>query len=79
MSEFRGAVAGTPAHPPAATVGLVLEWAEEISGAAATPMSLPDICRYLQALAERWLAALVAPRVNTVAASDIGAQLVAGG
>ncbi|MGH4024338.1 MAG: putative bifunctional diguanylate cyclase/phosphodiesterase [Pseudonocardiaceae bacterium] len=79
MSEPRGAVAGTPAHPPPAAVGLVREWAEEISGAASTPMSVPDVCQYLQCLTERWLAALVAPRVNTVAASDIGAQLVADG
>ncbi len=42
-------------------------------------MSLPDIMRYLGDLTERLVAALSGPQVDTRAASEVGARLVAGG
>jgi diguanylate cyclase (GGDEF)-like protein/PAS domain S-box-containing protein len=61
------------------SVDLAQEWARTISTTSYVPMSLNDARTYLQELAERLVAALAGPSVDTQAASEVGARLVAGG
>jgi PAS domain S-box-containing protein len=63
----------------AAPPGLAREWAYAIVTTVYVPMSLPNIQRYLRDLTERLAAALSGPAVDTQAASDVGARLVAAG
>jgi len=73
--EVPGETGSTPRSPP----GLAREWAHAIVTTVYVPMSLPNIQRYLRDLAERLVAALSGPAVDTQAASDVGARLVAAG
>ncbi len=74
-TEVPGGQGSTPGSP----AGLAREWARAVVATAYVPMSLPDIVRYLGDLIERLVAALSGPQVDTQAASDVGARLVAGG
>lgn len=73
--EVPGEAGSTPRSPS----GLALEWVRAVVTTAYVPMSLPDIRHCLQDLAERLVAALSGPSVDTQAASDVGARLVAAG
>ncbi|MGH3755639.1 MAG: putative bifunctional diguanylate cyclase/phosphodiesterase [Pseudonocardiaceae bacterium] len=55
------------------------EWAQVIVATTYGPMPLPGIIHYLKDLTDRLVAALSGPQVDTQAASEVGAQLVAGG
>ncbi|MGH4021802.1 MAG: putative bifunctional diguanylate cyclase/phosphodiesterase [Pseudonocardiaceae bacterium] len=66
---------GTGARSPAA---LAREWASAIGTTAYVPMSLADIRHYVHDLTERLVAALSDPALDTRAASEVGARLVAG-
>ncbi|MDQ3153488.1 MAG: EAL domain-containing protein [Actinomycetota bacterium] len=56
---------------------LAQEWARVIGTTAYVPMSTAEIHSYLHDLVQRLVAALSGPSVDTRAASDVGARLVA--
>ncbi|MGH3936722.1 MAG: putative bifunctional diguanylate cyclase/phosphodiesterase [Pseudonocardiaceae bacterium] len=73
--ELHGGVSRQPQSP----ADLAREWAHALATTVQVPASLPDIRRDLQDLSERLVAALARPSVDTQAASDVGARLVAAG
>ncbi|MGH3979610.1 MAG: putative bifunctional diguanylate cyclase/phosphodiesterase [Pseudonocardiaceae bacterium] len=63
---------------PRSPAALAEEWASVVDTTADVPMSLADTRRYLRDLVQRLVAALSGPTVDTRAASEVGARLVAG-
>nr|MDQ3988559.1 GGDEF domain-containing protein [Actinomycetota bacterium] len=72
-------VAGEPGSEPRLLDVLARQWARAIGTTASVPMAPADIRYYLRDLTECLLAALAGPAVDTRAASDVGARLVAVG
>lgn len=58
---------------------LAQKWALAMATSSYLPMSFPQARDYLRDLAEQLVAALSGPSVDTQAASQVGARLVAGG
>ncbi|MGH3696343.1 MAG: hypothetical protein ACRDRX_20505, partial [Pseudonocardiaceae bacterium] len=59
--------------------GVARKWARAIATTSYLPMPTADLHGYLQDLTERLVAALSGPSVDTYAASEVGAALVASG
>ncbi|MGH3685627.1 MAG: EAL domain-containing protein [Pseudonocardiaceae bacterium] len=78
MGEHHTDVAGEQENnsPSAA---LAREWTRALITASYVPMAPSDIRHYVRDLTQRLVTALSGPSVDTQAASDVGARLVAGG
>ncbi|MGH3785339.1 MAG: putative bifunctional diguanylate cyclase/phosphodiesterase [Pseudonocardiaceae bacterium] len=68
-----------PGGAPPSLDDVVVEWVHAITDTSSPPMSFADARQFLGNLAEQLVAALSAASVDTQAASDVGARLVAGG
>ncbi|MGH3773233.1 MAG: EAL domain-containing protein, partial [Pseudonocardiaceae bacterium] len=79
MGQDHTEIPGDQGRYSPASAALAREWARALAASSYVPMSLAETRDYLGDLAERLVAALSGPSVDTQAASTVGARLVAGG